>query len=1293
MATLSEWNNKLNQQGKTASVRRGQEITYTGNEYSKPQETKYYEKPKSNIEKSAQWAGNVAKSMAQIGGFVTKKTAGFVANTGADIVKSAYRASASLNGTDALIANVRQQSLDEATKVLTAAQDKVMEQYKSGKMSKEDYIKSLAEINKGLTKIGQDAKSLQNFADPKGRAMDVIETGATLLSTGSLKLGTQGIKQVAASNIDDFAVAGAKGIEKTLLKSKAARTLIQRNMAQDARIAAAETTSQYITMQGKKIAADLLIKRPLFYQSNIADTQQLFQGILTGNYPQAVTSAAWLAANMVNGGPLGKAFEYLGKGRTLLSSKMYGKGSVIDEISKKIGNGESGQIARLIKDTAKKAPNEGKQLEDTFRIIVERSLRVSGDDPVLAAENILRTYGARDLTKLSATDIYKDAKNWRDAYDTAQEFAQTLVKKGKLSPEEARSIIPVRIDAGTRDAIADTVFNTQGPDEAWEAVQKMAEEPTSGWGNNKNFMAELEKIIKTSAAPTRGKTYFHGSTNNALESLVPGAKTGLNEKRNLVYLAESEDTASNYAKSRGAGGVGVLSDSKTGRVYPVQVEGTVLDAYNLDELARLKTANGFSELSGKTKNQITNPTGLSADILEANDELVKFLKDNDISAVRAHLVNGGGFEIIVINPDNMKLASQVQNGGEEAARRIRAIDAAQTIPPFVNKTLRTKLAKLGFTVAEPAGRLEVGYVDPADTRKLVTNAIKGGDLFDEGIIPDPTLNQFATFLQKTGMSPRSSNIIASRVLSENVIANLDNTTAAAIGLNAKGDVPKGGQAILKELSDYIENKKGVLGLGKSAASDLRQLFYKEIREALPGLKLTRGQAKELSKAIKQGYLEVPLEFRGAGDKIVDALYRYNPLHKTYSRIQSALRYSYNPFFRVQERTETAILSRVQANNLLWNKPRAVLDDTVRKLDEARILSSSMYGEAAQDQVLGRITANITQGQKRDLAGLALDIANRKGMTIDELITNHADEIDDALRVVVQYPRKGFLASPMARTLNTAFFPMRYNLKVTKLAAEALAKQPPYIQKAVLHSMLNMKDWLQSEEGILWQQQHQDAIKLFNWITPINSIAYTLNLLTNRPDELSDLGMLGGLPLGIITQILDSQGIISINNPYVDKSTGKTFPKYIPESTKARAATALTDLLGSMFTYPGRTLGLPGKGEGLRAVVGAFIDTNGADFEKRLDESQLTDLDKKWIEVIKNYQKTKKIDQNLVDEMYNMPAPGQFNWYTLPPNTLPFKTVKSLEPVKVERREGLPTKAQLKATSKKQKTKKIAQPIE
>lgn len=1116
MATLSEYNAK----GGVDPNRRGV-ISPNLGAYKPVMASEEYKPKASNVQQALTWGANVAKSTFRIGGDVTEATAKFVANTPKFVYNDVRPflkgvASTALGEYDKDLKNINTQ-----TDQLDKQMETLSQQYKSGQINKDQYSKMMKGVSASYQDLSKDSKRIQVATDRGDVLESSFMTAADILSAGALKTrtaaSTRTLRNFGIQSVDDGLKLGASELEKQILRNPAVRSLVERNISTGMKIAASETTHQLALREGKNLAFGLLIKRPLFYQGNLNDGTKMLQGIITGDYPQALRSAGWLSLNMINGGPLGKAFEVLGRGNKKVGQLAYGKGSVIDELSRRIGDGNSTQIARMINQVAKKAPGEAKEVEDTFRIIVERAMRVSGDDPVLAAENILRTYGARDLSKLAATDIYRDARNWRSAYDATQEELQKMVKKGLITEDQAKRVIPVRVDAGTRDTIADTVYNADGPDNAWRAIQKMAEQPAEGWGNNPNFMAEIEKIIKTATSP------------------------------------------------------------------------------------------------------------------------------------------------------------------EEAAKAIRAIDAAELKPQFVSKALQKKVAKYGFAIAEPMGRLEVGYVDPSDTRKLVTSAVKGGnELFDEAIAPNPGLNAVANFVEKVGMSPRSSNVIASKVLAENVVSNLDNTVAAQLGLNAKGNVPRGGQAILSELQRYIENKKGLLGAGKSAASDLRQLTYKEIQEALPGLKLTRGDARQLSNAIKQGYLDVPLDVRGAGDKIVDALYRYNPLHKTYSRIQAAARYSYNPFFRVQERVETKVLSHALGNNLIWNKSRGQLDEVAQKLDDAKIFSSSLYGEAAQDQVIGRITANITKGQKRDLAGLAMDIANRKGMNIDDLIRNHPEDIDDALRVVVQYPRKGILASPLARTLNVAFFPMRYNAKVTYLAAKVLSKQPPYIQKAVLHSVLNMKDWLQSDEGIRWQSENQEAIKLLNWITPVNSITYAHNLLTNRPDEASDLGMLGGLPLGVISQILDSQGIINLSNPYLDKKTGDVFPKYIPETTKAKAATALTDLLGSMFTYPGRTLGLPGKGEGLRSVVKTFIDTNGKDFEKRLDESQLTELDRKWIKVLKG-----DTSPEAIDALYNSPAPGQFNWYTLPPASLPFK-----QPLP-ERRTDLPSKA----STRTKKTKKIAQPIQ
>ena len=1227
---------------------------------------------------------DIGKQIGNVGSTIAQKAGKFVVNSTVDIARAAI--STGRTAVEAQTQPLQNAAIAQATKQLAIKQSEIVAAYKSGKMSKKDYTQSLLSLSKANSDLSKESLKISSGPTPLQRATDLVDTAANVLTLGSFTttkaLAKAGAKDVLDSGLTNGMVSKLEG---ALTKVPALKSLASRNAAKIVTESGAQTFDQALRTNAKNVAIGLLIKRPIFYQMNVEGGKDVYKHIMEGNYPAAAKSAAWLGVQMLDGGPIG-AFL---KGGTSLQKKLgalsYGKGSFIDEISKQIGNGNPNQIAR--------------------------------------------------------------------------------------------------------------------------------------------YLQELE-----SGAKGKSFTAYHGSTSSNLDELIPGSKTGLNEKRNLIYLAEDKSTAANYAKTRGTDGTGLgeLKDSPSGKVYDVNVKGSVLGAYDRSELDKLKNADGYEELSAKTKNQLSNDTGLSADILESNEELVSFLDKNGIGAVKLHLINGGGSELAVLNPvkasikdaapkfdeanrvfkilqetnlratnedvtqavDNVMthytqhgislenitpsqlykdfsnwaradelaqktlksglvkgitpenaqkyvvvrwdnptkqaVADTIQKAGtnrqnqldalnelanrpgvgwgnndilrkrleniiatsntpQEAAQAIRRITTASTILSDVPKVVSKELSDLGYSIAAPFGGRKTPIVAETDLRKLVTGAIKGeSDNFDLSHAPEPNLSALAGALEKSGLSPRATNSSANRALQESVVANLDELgVGRELGFHDTqgGDILQGGKILLTKLQQYVENKRPALGLGqKSAITDIRQLTNGEVQEALG---VTSRQAKDISHAVMKGYLEVPLEFRGLGDKAVDALYTYNPLHKYYSRIQSALRYTYNPFFRTQERVETKLLSHMQANNLVWGKSRDTLNDATKVLDDSGIFTSSLSGEAAQDLVLGRLTANITQAQKRDLAGLALDLAKSRGVSLQDMVTQHADELDDALRVVVQYPKKGVLASSLARTLNVAFFPLRYNTKVTMLAAQAIAKQPPSVQAAMLHSMLNMKDWLKSDEGIKWQSEHADAIQLFQWLTPIGSIQSTFNLLSHKPNSISELGQLGGLPLGLITQILDGQGIINLNTPYVNPKTGEVLPEYIPESAKARAATALTDLLGTTFTYPGRILGLPGKDATLKKVVKAFIDTNGTDFEKRIDTDKLTPLQKQWVKVLKG-----DTSKEAVDALYNLPAQGGYQGYTLPPLNLPYKVAPPTTfKDSLERRRGLPSKG-----GKTKKTKNLAVPI-
>jgi hypothetical protein len=115
--------------------------------------------------------------------------------------------------------------------------------------------------------------------------------------------------------------------------------------------------------------------------------------------------------------------------------------------------------------------------------------------------------------------------------------------------------------------------------------------------------------------------------------------------------------------------------------------------------------------------------------------------------------------------------------------------------------------------------------------------------------------------------------------------------------------------------------------------------------------------------------------------------------------------------------------------------------------------------------------------------------------------------------------------------------------------------------------------------------------------------------------------------------------------------------------------ALQSILGSMFTYPGRIVGLPGKSQIVRNQIGVFLKTGGADYAQRVRTEDLTPLQRKWVQVLAN----PNVTQRQLDELYTTPSPTEFSGYTLPPTNLP-KPVKVLTRTEVSQMKQSTTSA-------------------
>jgi hypothetical protein len=149
-------------------------------------------------------------------------------------------------------------------------------------------------------------------------------------------------------------------------------------------------------------------------------------------------------------------------------------------------------------------------------------------------------------------------------------------------------------------------------------------------------------------------------------------------------------------------------------------------------------------------------------------------------------------------------------------------------------------------------------------------------------------------------------------------------------------------------------------------------------------------------------------------------------------------------------------------------------------------------------------------------------------------------------------------------------------------ARNLATAAPMTQLAVINGLYRAHDWLNSPEGQAWYSQNSDVIGLIKYFTPLQTLGEVAGLLGGHVNSVGSLGELGGLPFGWIPQMLDAQGLTNFGGVYVSPKTGQALPDYIPTSDKGRLAGALQDLIGSLYTYPGATAGLPSK---------TSIDTN------------------------------------------------------------------------------------------------------
>jgi hypothetical protein len=579
---------------------------------------------------------------------------------------------------------------------------------------------------------------------------------------------------------------------------------------------------------------------------------------------------------------------------------------------------------------------------------------------------------------------------------------------------------------------------------------------------------------------------------------------------------------------------------------------------------------------GGSIKELTSLLGTTSNQTQLNKAIAKFVEKNPR---------------FIENAQNARMLRAIKESGQYGDDAVRQVS---------ERFIKTKPVLAGGKLLEAPG----GFVGGFRSGITFNKANEVGDLVHG---KDGVLAGVGRMLDRAGISPRSSSEGQARLISQKIRSSMD-AILAERGINRSAD------EVINKLRNVAETKKGVF--------DIRQLRPSEVADALD---ISKDEAKRVLGAYKKAVSGLSLEERGLAGKLTDLNLNYNPLAAPYSRIQNRFKYEQNPFFSLQERIETRLGTAALTGKT--RMPGRDYTKQVKELEKAGFWSNAGFGsEGADIGGITNITSKLKRGQKETIAAGIEQLAQKQGKSITEFIRDpkNADLMQD-FKAIVQYPDRGFTSSNLSKLLNLVAFPTRYNIKIAQFAVKQLAKQPGLVQAQVVRALGDYNDFMNSPEGIRFQADNKEVLGLLNYFTPLNNINQVMNILSGKARKPADFGLIGGLPFGVITQALQGQGLIQTDSPYVDPRTGQIYADKIPQSLRARAFQLLSDIIGTMYNYPGRQIGVPsgyGKKDLNEIIPKMFLGEPGKDEYKRVTRTDVSPEDRKRIEVLNALPKSR-----------------------------------------------------------------------
>lgn len=1155
--------------------------------------------------------------------------------------------------------------------------DNLINMYKSGRITSNAYKTNLNELNQNSRNLSQAATSIDNRVklDQANTVQATIDTSAalvTILTAGFGKAAAVSISKDGAIPLELHGAAdwlASKGVDVTfkpvenMLNKIAIDGQTFTRLTPEVQHAVQKATAEVLTnttsaMTAGQIArasaVNLAIKYPIYFNYLSGTSEQVYHDMATGKSGDALKTIGFNAALLLSGGPIGYALKWGGKVASSATVAMFGKTSYFDELAKFYGK----DAVDIVAGKAGKGTGDFRTAVDQIKAAVDNPGAnqdfIKSLSP--ASQAHLATFTSdtfHELVKnLSASEATNMASiGGRDAIAAAYRTAQGMVNQRGFNDLKDISHAEGLLDMSrmsSNQRIADEIGKSTGVGPLTVGVidnrtvgalaKSNVIEGRSVAERNANW--EAWKKSNSSYAPANNPNFDRQMYNiNKIKSLEARQQAVRDINASKSVFTPKGLTAEQMAQ--------VKQMSKEGFVI---IKPTNIEAPFVEGTGKIR-----SVFSGAGVDRISIPSEGTAKVGAAlpNSSLLEqhpYLKDVNIRyGGKGIRTNADGTVIhtkgaYVPSTNTVVVAKGLTREQEVVAIRHELQHVIQQKEGRFLGQETSKLTRAEY-LAHPA-EAEAKLSEGTAVTDLAKQEGSTDEFFVRASKPLPVLGHIGGVITAMGLSPEASQQRVYQVLNENFAKNLEGLPVAQKLIDRLSN--DGEKKMTGNVTDYIL-KKIQETKTKMPIRDYRMYNSKQIREAL---NITNSEAVDIQNSIAKSFIQTPMSIRSLGDRVVDLTYATRPTRAVvarFSKAQQALRFAWNPFFTMGRLPfKTEILAQAEGGGGArmfftgnWGEVGKIKDylrasGHLEEHGNFNVLSGEAVDIAGQVGSLGRsvtplkevgtgtegeVKANLgkklTPLQEDSIAGLIHAQATRMGTDWKTYVDQDPSAVRDTIQMIAEYDKKSdFLNSPLARTLNVAFFPFRFEAKVATIFARNLAKTDLMTQVAVVNGLMKANTWLRSTEGQQWYSQNSQAIGLFKYLTPIASLNEIMqSLLPGEDHHLGNFGELGGLPFGWIPQLTDAEGWTHFNAPGVDAKTGDPFPKYIPADQKAQASLAIQDLIGALYSYPGATVGLPSKSGVNRKIGNALTMSSTKDYTKLTTPIDLSQHSKDYAQTI------------------------------------------------------------------------------